>query len=81
MIEFLCEDRQTLCHGFGEVLIVLQGLHDVDLSSESMPVVLHSDANDFVDMHANGLELHVLFGLGNAVSRMGEAPERRSIEV
>jgi hypothetical protein len=63
------------------VLIVLQRLHNVDLSSESMPVVLHSDANDFVDMHTNSLELHVLFGLGNAVSRMGKAPEGRSIEV
>jgi hypothetical protein len=44
-------------------------------------MVLDSDANDLVNMHTNLLELHVLFGLGNTVSRMGEAPELRSTKV
>jgi hypothetical protein len=81
MIKFLCQDRKTLCHGFGEVFIVLQGLHDVDLRSERMTMVLYSKANDFVDMHSDVLNLHVLFGLGNMVRGAGEASEVGSTNV
>lgn len=81
VIKFLCQDRKALCHGFREVFIVLQGLHDVDLRSERVTVMLYSKANDFVDMHADVLSLHILFRLGNMVRGAGKASKVGSTDV
>ncbi len=72
MIEFFSQDGETLCHGFGEVLEVLEGLHDSDLCRKGVGVVLYGQADNFVYPVTNALVLHVGFGLGKVIRRSRE---------
>ena len=65
---------EALCHGLGEVLVVLQGLHDRGLRSGAVAVMLDRKTDDFVDFQLDGLGLHVLFILGDMICRSSETP-------
>ena len=67
MVELAGEDVEALGHGLGEVLVVLEGLHDADLGGECVSLVLDGEADGLVDTATDVGRLHVLFVLGDVV--------------
>jgi hypothetical protein len=69
VIELVLENVENLCRGFREVLEILEVLHHLDLSSESVTMVLDSQAYDLVDSQPDLLRFHVPVIFGHIVCR------------
>ena len=72
-VELLEEDGEELGDGLGEVLIVLQGLHERDLGMWGVSVVLGGEAEELVDSEFDGGMFEVGGGLEEVVSGAGYA--------
>jgi hypothetical protein len=83
MVEFLQQHVKALRHGLGEVLVVLQGLHNGGLGGGSMAMMFDRETDDFVDSKLDRLGLHVLLVLRDVVRRRSEtstmAPRRNGL--
>ena len=59
------------------MLEILEALHHLDLGSESVTVVLHSQAYDLVDRQPDPLCLHIHLIFGHIVGRTSHAAENK----
>ena len=53
VVKLLGEDGERFRHWVGEVFEVLQTLHDGDLCSEAVPMVVDGKTDDFVDTESS----------------------------
>lgn len=74
MVEFLEQNVKAFGHGLGQVLVVLQGLHDRRLCSGPVAVVFDGETNDFVYAQFDGLGFHVLLIFRDMVRERSETP-------
>lgn len=49
MVEFADQHREKFSHRFSKVLIILQVLHDRDLSGDGMALMLDGESDGFVN--------------------------------
>ena len=79
VVELARERAEALGHVLGQVLIVLEGLHDRDLGGEAVPLVLDGVADCAKDAATDLDGSHVLLAFEDVVYRTDDAAVVQSV--